>query len=86
MFSFCGVDDGGAANLRDLVLVAVKRPTANLLTANHVFNKQNATVEAQTQLIKEFNVLQQIVIGGAVQGWKENGLIHNGPRPFFLRL
>ena len=73
MFSFRGVDDGGAADLGYLVFMSVEGPTANLLTADHVLDEENATVEAQTQLIKEFDVLQQIVVGGAVLGEEEVG-------------
>ena len=71
LFPFGGVDNGGATHFGHFVLVAVEGPTADLLTPNHVFNEQNPIVEAQTQLIKEFDVLQQIVVGGAEKRWKE---------------
>jgi len=56
------VDNGRAADLGDLLSVSVVRPAADLLTANHVFDENNATVETQRQLVKQLDVLQQVVV------------------------
>ena len=50
LFSFCGVNDGGATHFGHFVFVAVEGPTADLLTPNHVFNEQNPVVEDASYL------------------------------------
>jgi len=57
------VHDGRATHFGNLLPVAVVRPAADLLAADHVLDEQDATVETQRQLIKQFNVLQQVVVG-----------------------
>jgi len=57
------VHDGRATHFSNLLPVAVVRPAADLLAADHVLDEQDATVETQRQLVKQFNVLQQVVVG-----------------------
>lgn len=55
------VDDGGAAHLRDLPALTVKRPAADLIS-DHVFNEEHTPIKAQRELIKQLDVLQHVVI------------------------
>ena len=52
------VDDRRTTDFGDLLSVSVVRPTANLLTAYHVFDEHNPAVESQRQLVKQLDVLQ----------------------------
>lgn len=61
-----GVDDGGAADLRQLATLTVKRPAADLIS-DHVFDKEDAAVEAERQPIEQLNVLQQVVVRVTVE-------------------
>jgi hypothetical protein len=68
-FNFCvlsigAVDDGSAANLGNLLSVSVKHPTSDLTRSDDVLDEQNATREAQRELIKQFNVFQKVVVAG----------------------
>lgn len=56
-----GVDDGGATDLRNFSALAVKRPAADLIP-DDVLYEQDPPVEAQGEFIKELDVLQHIVI------------------------
>lgn len=57
----CGVHDGGAADLGQLAALAVERPAADLV-ADHVFDEEDAAVEAERQPVEELDVLQQVVV------------------------
>lgn len=57
----CGVDDGGAADLSQLATLTVKGPAADLVS-DHVFDKQDAAVEAERQPVEQLDVLQQVVV------------------------
>lgn len=57
----CGVDDGGAADLGQLAALAVERPAANLIS-DHVFDEEDAAVEAEGQPVEQLDVLQQVVV------------------------
>lgn len=56
-----GVDDGGAAHLGQLAALPIEGPAADLVP-DHVLDEQHSAVEAQRQLVKQLDVLQQVVI------------------------
>lgn len=62
MFLVGAVHDGRAADLADLAAVAVEGPAADLLTADHVLDEEDAPVEPQRQLVEQLDVPQQIVV------------------------
>lgn len=73
----CGVEDGGAADLGQLAALAVKGPAADLIS-DHVFDEKDAAVEAEGQPVEQLDVLQQVVIGVAVEtkaNWR-GGVLH----------
>lgn len=57
----CGVDDGGAADLGQLATLTVKGPAADLVS-DHVFDEEDAAVEAERQSVEQLDVLQQVVV------------------------
>lgn len=61
LFLLSGINDGGTANLSDLASLSIEGPAADFVS-QHVFNEKHSTVKAQPQLIKQFDVLQQVVI------------------------
>jgi len=58
MFLVCAIDDRRTTDFGDFLSMSVVRPTADLLTADHVFYEHNAAVESQRQLVKQLYVLQ----------------------------
>jgi hypothetical protein len=58
------VDDAGAADLSDFLPISIKHPARDFTRPNHVLNEENPSREAKTQLVKQLDVLQQIVVGG----------------------
>jgi len=62
VFLVRAVDDGRAADFRDLLAVSVVRPAADLLTADHVLDEHDPPVETQRQLVKQLYVLEQVVV------------------------
>jgi len=62
VFLVGAVDDGRAADLGNLLPVSIVRPAADLLAADHVLDEQDPAVETQRQLVKQLNVLQQVVV------------------------
>lgn len=56
-----GVDDGGATHLRDFAALPVERPAADLVP-QHVLEEEQPPVEAQGQLVKQLDVLKEVVI------------------------
>ena len=49
--------------------MAIEAPTADLVAANDILDEENPVAGPQTKLVKEFNVLEKIVIastGGTV--------------------
>ena len=59
-----GVDNSSATNLSDLLTVTIEAPAADLVAANNILDEENSVAEPQTQLVKQFNVLQEVVIAG----------------------
>lgn len=57
VFSVSGVDNGGAADLRQLLAMSIERPQTNFIGANHVLDEQNSSTESQRQAVKKLNVL-----------------------------
>lgn len=57
----CGINDRGAADLSQLAALTVKGPTADLVP-DHIFDEEDAAVEAERQSVKQLNVLQQVVV------------------------
>lgn len=71
----CGIHNGGAAHLCQLTALAIERPAADLVP-NDILDEEHAAIEAQGQLVKQFNVLQQVIIRvaekpEAQQTWNE---------------
>ena len=62
VFLLFSIHYGGAAHFRNLLVVSVKRPTAYLAASQDVFEKQNAPTESQSKLVKQLQVLQEIII------------------------
>lgn len=62
----CGIDDGRAAHFSDLAAFSVERPAADLIP-KHIFDKQDAAIKPEHQFVKEFNILQQVIIRVAGQ-------------------
>ena len=62
MFLVRAVNYGGAAHLWDLLSVSIEGPAADLLAPDDVLHEQDATVESQRQLVKQLDVLQQVVV------------------------
>lgn len=56
-----GIHDGGAAHLCQLTTLAIERPAADFIT-NDVLDEEHAAIEAQGQLVKQFNVFQQVIV------------------------
>lgn len=56
-----GVHDGGAADLGQLAALTVEGPAANLIP-DHVFDEEDAAVEAERQPVEQLDVLQQVVV------------------------
>lgn len=56
-----GVHDGGAADLGQFAALAVEGPAANLLP-DHIFDEEDAAVEAERQPVEQLDVLQQVVV------------------------
>lgn len=56
-----GVDDGGAADLGQLATLPVEGPAADLVP-DHVFDEEDAAVEAERQPVEQLDVLQQVVV------------------------
>lgn len=65
-----GVDDRGAAHLGQLAALAVKGPAADLVP-DHVFDEEDAAVEAERQSVEELDVLQQVVVRVAAETKRE---------------
>lgn len=63
-FSTCGVDDGRGRNLCHLLSVTVKGPAADLIASNHVFDEEDTSRESKAQLVKQLQILEQVVITG----------------------
>lgn len=57
----CGIDDGGAAHLCQLTALPIEGPAADLIS-DDILDEEHATVETQGQLVKQFNVFQQVII------------------------
>ncbi|TNN83465.1 hypothetical protein EYF80_006446 [Liparis tanakae] len=58
-------DDGSAAHFSNLAAFPIERPTADLIP-KHIFDKQDAAIKSEHEFVKQFNVLQQVIIGVAV--------------------
>lgn len=56
-----GIDNGGATHLRDFAALPVERPAADFV-AQHVLEEEQPPVEAQGQLVKQLDVLEEVVI------------------------
>jgi len=67
-----GVDDGGAADLGQLAALAVEGPAADLVS-DHVLDEEDAAVEAEGQPVEQLDVLQQVVVGVAVETRRRTG-------------
>ena len=63
-----GVDDGGAADLGDLDPVAVEAPAADLARSDDVLDEEDTVGEPETELVKELDVLEDVVVRGACVG------------------
>lgn len=61
----CGVDNGSAAYFSNLAAFPIERPTADLIP-KHIFDKQDPAIKSEHEFVKQFNVLQQVIIGVAV--------------------
>lgn len=61
MLLLSGIDDGRAADFSQLAALSIKGPAADLIT-DHVLQEENTAVVAQGQLLKQFNVLEEVVI------------------------
>lgn len=57
----CGIDDGGAADLSQLATLTIKGPAADFVSY-HVFDEEDAAVEAKRQPVEQLYVLQQVVV------------------------
>ena len=53
---FRGVYNRRAADFRKFLAVAVKSPTADFIVTNQVFDKKYASIEAERELVEEFDV------------------------------
>lgn len=56
-----GIHYGGAADLGQLPALAIERPAADFIPYD-ILNEEDSAVEAEGELVKELNVLQQVVI------------------------
>lgn len=61
LFLLSGVDNGGATDFGNLAALAVKGPAADLVP-DDILYEEDPSVEAQRQLIKQFDVFQHIVV------------------------
>lgn len=71
----CGVNNGRAAHFSDLAAFTIERPTADFIS-KHIFDKQDAAVKSQDKFVKQFNVLQQVVVRVAGHGGRQRGAIY----------
>ena len=60
-----GVEDGGAAHLGQLAALAIEGPAADLVP-DHVLDEEDAAVVSHRQPVEQLDVLQQVVVRGAV--------------------
>jgi hypothetical protein len=58
----CGIDYRFTANFGDFLPIAIKGPTADFSPANYVLHKLDSVPESDRELVKQFNVLEKIVI------------------------
>ena len=61
LFLLGGVDDRGTADFSDLAALAIEGPAADFIP-NDILYEQDPSIKAQGQLIKQFDVLQHIVV------------------------
>lgn len=57
----CGIDNRSAAHFCNFAAFPVEGPAADFIP-EHVFDKEDTTIEPQHQLVKQFDVLQQVVV------------------------
>lgn len=57
----CGIDNRSAAHLCNFAAFPVEGPAADFIP-EHVFDKEDTTIKSQHQLVKQFDVLQQVVV------------------------
>ena len=57
-----GVDDGGAADLGDLLAVSVEAPAADLAAADDVLDEEDPVAEAERELVEQLDVLEDVVV------------------------
>ena len=62
IFPIGGVDNGRAADLCNPLTMAVEAPAADLVGSDHVLDEEDPVGEAETQFVKELNVLEDVVV------------------------
>ncbi|TRY93897.1 hypothetical protein DNTS_013075 [Danionella cerebrum] len=62
-----GINNGRAADFGELPLLSVKRPAADLIS-DHVFNEEHPPAVTQRQLLKQLDILEEVVIRVALEG------------------
>lgn len=65
VLAICCINNGGAADLRHFFAMTIKGPATDFTWTNHILNKEYSLVKTQRQLVKQFNILEQIIIRGA---------------------
>lgn len=65
VFLICGVHDGSATDLGHFLSMTEKGPKTNLLRTNDILEEKNSTAESQTEFVKQFKILEQIVVRSA---------------------
>ena len=62
MFLVGSIHDRRAADFCNLLRMAIKVPAANLDRSNDVFDQKQSVTEMKGQFIKQFQILQEIII------------------------
>lgn len=57
----CGIDNRSTAHFGNFAAFAIERPAADFIP-KHVFDEEDAPIKPQHQLVKQFDVLQQVII------------------------
>ena len=73
MFAIRCIDDGLAADFGYFFIMSVESPTAYLSPAHYVFDELDSAAETHREFVKQFDVLQKVVVRVAAQREGKNG-------------
>lgn len=68
IFPICSINNSSATNFGNLFSMTIKRPTADFIRSNDVLDEEDSVGEPERQLVKQFDVLKDVVVGGTGVG------------------